>query len=412
MSRGRRDGKEKKGMGKNREKDTEGINGVVPADMVSRCGLLRELGRLAGGHTFDGEPYVPMRAVAGMIKAAPAIGDTKRDRLDTPDGFLDLDTPWDGDAGDMTEAEAPRSLPMQDDGGVAMHGDDATGDVIMFPSQDAAMASPCVQDSRPGRTGSVKTVMADTQPNATTAADADGVEPLDGPVPDDRDIGSLLPAGPDDDEPMQEPGDVNEAWENAVPSPGIGNMPQDTESIGGQAAETTTDNMVRTAKPVEATKPMEAPEAPTWEGGTAIAGIAYVDGSYNDVTGTYGYGGFVEVEDSRFPISGAGNNEGLVPMRNVAGEILGATVAAETALELGVTQLTIYYDYMGIENWPTGKWQANKPGTVAYRDFMRGMMAMMDINFVHVKGHSGIRGNEEADRMARKAVGLCQERAK
>lgn len=145
----------------------------------------------------------------------------------------------------------------------------------------------------------------------------------------------------------------------------------------------------------------------TAQTGIITKGVAYVDGSYNNITGTYGYGGYIETDGVCFPISGVGNDEKLVSMRNVAGEILGAAVAAETALELGVTELTIYYDYIGVENWPTGKWQANKPGTIAYRDFMRGMMVMMDITFVHVKGHMGIKGNEVADRMAKEAVGLC-----
>ena len=38
-------------------------------------------------------------------------------------------------------------------------------------------------------------------------------------------------------------------------------------------------------------------------------------------------------------------------MRNVAGEVLGSMAAIEKAVELGLEELSIYYDYMGIEMW-------------------------------------------------------------
>lgn len=43
-------------------------------------------------------------------------------------------------------------------------------------------------------------------------------------------------------------------------------------------------------------------------------------------------------------------------MRNVSGEILGAMAAVERAIELKLPEVTIYYDYMGIEMW------AEEPG--------------------------------------------------
>ena len=133
---------------------------------------------------------------------------------------------------------------------------------------------------------------------------------------------------------------------------------------------------------------------------------AFVDGSYNVVTGVYGYGGFLVADGEKHILQGSDNEEEMASMRNVAGEILGSMAAVEKAMELGLSQLSIYYDYAGIEMWATGGWKRNKAGTIAYYDYMQSVKEKIQITFVKVKGHSGIEGNEEADRLAKEAVGV------
>lgn len=133
---------------------------------------------------------------------------------------------------------------------------------------------------------------------------------------------------------------------------------------------------------------------------------AFVDGSFNPETGVYGYGGFLCVNGRKFLLMGSSSNPELASMRNVAGELEGAMAAVKKAEELKLTELKIFYDYRGIEEWATGGWKTNKAGTKAYAQFMNPDNRSCKVSFEHVYGHTGIEGNEMVDVMAKRAVGV------
>ena len=142
------------------------------------------------------------------------------------------------------------------------------------------------------------------------------------------------------------------------------------------------------------------------ESGETCSTYAFVDGSFNKATHTYGYGGFLVTDNEKYVLQGADNDAEMATMRNVAGEIKGAEAAVKKAIELGIKELVIYYDYMGIEMWATGAWKRNKAGTIAYHDYIMSVREQIKLTFVKVKGHSGVEGNEEADKLAKQAVGI------
>ncbi|WP_456057095.1 ribonuclease H1 domain-containing protein [Agathobacter sp.] len=151
---------------------------------------------------------------------------------------------------------------------------------------------------------------------------------------------------------------------------------------------------------------MKASGKNTSESGERCSTYAFVDGSFNKATHTYGYGGFLVTDNEKYVLQGADNDAEMATMRNVAGEIKGAEAAVKKAIELGIKELVIYYDYMGIEMWATGAWKRNKAGTIAYHDYIMSVREQIKLTFVKVKGHSGVEGNEEADKLAKQAVGI------
>lgn len=135
--------------------------------------------------------------------------------------------------------------------------------------------------------------------------------------------------------------------------------------------------------------------------------VAYVDGSYNAATEEYACGVVLFYDGKTEYFSRKFADPERARMRNVAGEIEGSMCAMGYCLEHGIEDLTIYYDYAGVELWCTRAWKANKEGTIAYRDFYERVSRQVRIRFVKVKGHSGDKYNDMADKLAKQALGLA-----
>ncbi len=134
--------------------------------------------------------------------------------------------------------------------------------------------------------------------------------------------------------------------------------------------------------------------------------VAYVDGSYDSATGAFSYGMVLFHSGKELHVCEKFSDSSLAEMHNVAGEIKGSEAAMQYCLDHQIPSITIYHDYEGIAKWCTGDWAAKKPGTIAYADFYKKAVKTVKIRFVKVKGHSGDKYNDLADKLAKKALGI------
>ena len=133
---------------------------------------------------------------------------------------------------------------------------------------------------------------------------------------------------------------------------------------------------------------------------------AFVDGSFNPSTKEYGYGVVIITIDDCNPITytGNGNDTDIIGMRNIAGELNGAIKAIKLALSLNLNKINIYYDYLGIEMWANNEWNSNNPFVINYKKFIEDSRKIIDINFIKVEAHTGVKYNELADKLAKKGA--------
>ena len=90
------------------------------------------------------------------------------------------------------------------------------------------------------------------------------------------------------------------------------------------------------------------------------------------------------------------------PYRNVAGEIMAVLKAVSWCQEQGIEDITIHYDYQGLESWVTGAWKSKTPLTKDYTESLR--TSGIVIHWVKVKAHSGEPMNDLVDRLAGEAA--------
>lgn len=126
---------------------------------------------------------------------------------------------------------------------------------------------------------------------------------------------------------------------------------------------------------------------------------AYVDGSYRNERIGYGW---VIYKDGVVQHKDFGTASSFENMRQVVGELKATVEALNWCESNGVKSVYLHYDYEGIEKWPSGEWKTKNACTKRYRSLVD--QCPVDINWVKEDAHTGVSGNEHADRLAKKGA--------
>ncbi|MCA6080133.1 RNase H family protein [Candidatus Endomicrobiellum agilis] len=125
---------------------------------------------------------------------------------------------------------------------------------------------------------------------------------------------------------------------------------------------------------------------------------AFVDGSY--ISGVTGYGAAIYLgNELKAEISGAISD---AQFRQFDGELKSVVETIKWCRDNGIKKIRINYDYQGIEKFATGKWKAGNDISKEYVDFI--LKAKMEIEWRHIKSHTGNQKNNKADFLAKKAA--------
>ena len=125
-----------------------------------------------------------------------------------------------------------------------------------------------------------------------------------------------------------------------------------------------------------------------------------VDGSYQNGVTTFGCvirkNGKVVKE-----LSGVVGEIEVDGSHQVAGEIKAVIEAVRWCINKSIKEITIYHDYNGLEMWAKGIWKTKKPVSKAYAEFMK--KVSINIKWVKIESHTGVKWNEYADKLAKNA---------
>lgn len=140
--------------------------------------------------------------------------------------------------------------------------------------------------------------------------------------------------------------------------------------------------------------------------GTSINPFVYVDGSFDSSTNAYSFGAVLVNNGVETRFKKAFPADEYSAHRNVAGEIKGAGFVINYCINQGISEIDLYYDYIGIEKWFTGEWKARKPISMVYQEFANTVKDKIKVNFIKVKSHSNVYYNDLVDLLAKEALGI------
>lgn len=138
----------------------------------------------------------------------------------------------------------------------------------------------------------------------------------------------------------------------------------------------------------------------------------YVDGSYNIKNNKVGYA-WIFIKNGKIIESGSNweyDGVDTYELKNIYGELRSSIIAVEKSIEKGYKGINLFFDYNGIQKYADFEWSSSDEFIVTYTNTMRNLRNKIKVNFIKVYSHTGDTFNDEVDKIAKNACGICPRR--
>lgn len=133
--------------------------------------------------------------------------------------------------------------------------------------------------------------------------------------------------------------------------------------------------------------------------------VIYTDGSYNTKTNVGSWAYVILKDGIKIHEASGKTKENFLVSRNIAGECTAALKALQYCDTNNITKIEIHHDLEGVQKWAKPingekRWKATSEITKIYQTWFDKYTKKINVDFVHVKGHSGETWNTYVDRLA------------
>lgn len=137
--------------------------------------------------------------------------------------------------------------------------------------------------------------------------------------------------------------------------------------------------------------------------------VAFTDGSF-DLNFGAGYGAIIiynkNNKRSYVELSAKIEVDNYNSSRNIAPEVFAVIKTIEWAIARKYQKIEFFVDYEGLIKWANGEWEARSKIAKLYIEKLLEYQKLVACNFEKVRAHTGIKYNEMADKLAKKAISL------